>query len=172
MRTVATALARTIAASSAVLLPFAALSVIYLLVAGLTTQTESIDRSLGLPGYFGFAVVATMICALSGAAGRALSSFPTAVRVGACLGWLLLGASVLLLLAFSFLPTAPPWVSWSSFRTFIALLGTPIVFAVAMVTYTMGFAGHDPGRRWASVLLLSTLPGVMIVLLGFSDPAT
>ena len=166
----ATVLMRTVVGLAAVLLPVVTLMTVYLLIAGLTTRTESADRSLGLVGYFGFAAAAVVICALVGVAGSAFSRSPGAIRVGVAVGWIILGASILLLLALSFIPSAPPWVTWRAFRSFIGLLGTPLVFAVAMTAYTTGFAVRGPRRRWAAVVVLSAVPGLIIALYGLVDP--
>lgn len=166
----ATVLTRTVVGLAAVLLPVVTLMTVYLLIAGLTTRTESADRSLGLVGYFGFAAAGVVICALVGVAGSAFSRSPGAIRVCVAGGWIILGASILLLLALSFTPSAPPWASWRSFRSFISLLGTPFVFAIAMTSYTVGFGVRLPRRRWLAVVVLSVLPGLMIAAYGLLDP--
>ncbi|NQW90646.1 hypothetical protein HQQ88_10110 [Curtobacterium sp. VKM Ac-2861] len=146
------------------------LAIVYLLIAALTTRTESADRTLDLGGYLGFAAATVVICGLVGATGRALSRSASAVHFGLIVGWLILGASLFLLVVLSFVPAAPPWVSWRSFRSFISLLGTPLVYAIAMTTYTVGFAVRDPRHRWLTVVALAVLPGLMITLYGFFDP--
>lgn len=165
-----TVLGRALTGIGAVLLPIVTFIVVSMLIGGLTSRTESAGRTLDLGGYLGFAAAAVAVCGLVGVAGNALARLPGAARGGIVLGWLVLGASVLLLVAFSFLPSAPPWVSWRAFRSFISLLGTPFVFAVAMTTYTFGFTVRDPQRRWPIVLALSILPGLVIALYGFTDP--
>lgn len=170
MRKTTTLLARTVAAVAAVVLPVVTFAIVYLLIAGLTIRTESADRALDLGGYLGFAAAAVMICGLVGVVGNALSRSASAVRFGIIVGWLIVGASVFLLVVLSFVPTTPPWVSWTSFRTFISLFGTPFVFAVAMTTYSVGFAVRETSRRWLAVVALSALPGLMIALYGLFDP--
>jgi hypothetical protein len=165
-----TALGRVLTGIGAVLLPVVTLVVVSVLIGALTSRTESAGRTLDLGGYLGFAGAAVVVCGLVGVAGNGLSRQPGAARGGIVLGWLVLGASVLLLVAFSFLPSAPPWVSWRAFRSFISLLGTPFVFAVAMTAYTIGFAVRDPRRRWPIVLALSIVPGLVIALYGVTDP--
>ena len=170
MRTTSTVLARTAAATAAVLLPFVTLVLVYLLVVGLTTRTQSPDRTLDLGGYAVFAAAAVAICGLVGLAGSALSRLRSATRSGIAVGWLMVGASVFLLVATSFVPAAPPWASWNWFRAFIGLIGTPLVFALAMTNYTVGYAVRRPARRWLAVAVLSIVPGLMIVLYGLLDP--
>lgn len=163
-------LARTAAAASAVLLPVLTLVIVYLLIVGLTTRTQSPDRTLDLGGYSVFAAAAVAICGLVGLAGSALSRLGSATRAGIAAGWLMVGAPVFLLVATSFFPAAPPWASWNWFRAFIGLIGTPLVFAVAMTNYTVGYAVRRPKRRWLTVAVLSIVPGLMIALYGLLDP--
>lgn len=170
MKRTATVLTRSVVGLAAVLLPVVTLMAVYLLIAGLTTRTEPANRSLGAVGYLGFAAAAVVICALVGVAGNAFSRCAGAVRVGVAAGWFMLVASILLLMALYFIPSVPPWVSWGAFRTFIGLLGTPIVFAAAMTTYTTGFAVRGARRRWPAVIVLAAMPGLMIGLYGFLDP--
>jgi hypothetical protein len=165
-----TVLVRAAAGTAAVLLPFATLVVVYLLIAELTTRTQSPDRTLDLGGYALFAGAAVAICGMVGVAGSALSRFESAARIGIAVGWLIVGASAFLLAVTSFIPAAPPWASWNWFRTFIGLIGTPLVVAVAMTNYAVGFAVRRPGRRRLAITVLSIAPGLMIVLCGLLDP--
>lgn len=169
-RRTAAVLPGTVAGLVAILFPIITLVIVSLVIAGLTTRTESADRSLSLAGYLGSAVAAVVICGLGGVGGNALSSFPSAGCVGIAVGWLLFGVVMLLLLGFGLLPSAPPWNSWRSFRSFISLLGTPLVFAVATTTFTVGCAFRDARRRWHAVAHLSSMPGLMIALYGCLDP--
>ncbi|OIH97039.1 hypothetical protein [Curtobacterium sp. MCBA15_001] len=169
-RRTAAVLTGTVAGLVAILFPIITLVVVYLVIAGLTTRTESADRSLSLAGYLGFALAAVVICGLGGVGGNALSSFPSAGCVGIAVGWLLFGVVMLLLLGFDLLPSKPPWYSWGSFLSFIGLLGTPLVFAAAMATFTVGVVVRDARRRWLAVALLSSMPGLMIALYGCLDP--
>jgi hypothetical protein len=116
------------------------------------------------------AAAAVASCGLVGLAGSALSRLGSATRGGIAAGWLMVGASVFLLVATSFVPAAPPWASWNWFRAFIGLIGTPLAFAVAMTNYTVGFAVRRPKRRWLTVAVLSIMPGLMIALYGLLDP--
>ena len=165
-------LARVAAGTAAVLLPFATLVVVYLLIVELVTRTQSPDRTLDLGGYSLFAAAAVAVCGLVGLAGSALSRLGSATRFGIAVGWLIVGASVFLLVITSFIPAAPPWTSWNWFRAFISLIGTPLVFAVAMTTYTVGLTVRRPGRRWLAITVLSMTPGVLIALYGVLDPVS